>query len=401
MSKPKRRTLLKVAILLPAALLLFAAGVAVGHGSWSINNLDPTSSNEALPTKLNYSQVSQLYELLKQDFDGQLKEDALLDGLKDGLVKAAGDPYTDYLNPDEAKDFKEALSGSFSGIGAELGATSNGNITIIAPLDGSPADKAGLKSEDIIAGIDGRSTQGLSVEEAVRKIRGEIGTTVKLTIIRNNQPPFELTLTRSQIIIPSIKSQVDGQIGYIKINQFSEDTAQQAYQIAETFKDKNVKAILLDLRGNPGGFLNGAVDVASLWLEKDKTIVSERRAGQTLKTFRAGGQSALKGLPTVVLIDRGSASASEIVAGALHDHKAAILVGQKSFGKGSIQQVEELAGGGELKVTIARWYTPAGKNIDKQGIKPDIEVKITEDDQKANRDPQKDQAYQLLQQKIQ
>jgi carboxyl-terminal processing protease len=324
----------------------------------------------------------------------------LINGAKQGLVAATGDPYTEYFDPTAAKDFNNQLAGSITGIGAELGTDSDNNIVIVSPLSGYPAEKAGLKPKDIIAAVDNQSTQGMSVDSVVRKIRGKEGTKVNLTVVRGNQKPFEVTITRQKITVPSVKYQEDGNIGYLRISQFNGDTVNLAQKAAQEFKAKGVKGVVLDLRSDPGGYLNAAVGVSSLWLDKGKTIVQERRGGQVVSTQTATGGNILAGLPTIVLIDGGSASASEITAGALRDNGAAQLVGVKSFGKGSVQQVENFPDGSELKVTVARWFTPRGKNIDKQGINPDVSVSISDQDIAAGTDPQKDKAYSLLQAKF-
>ncbi|MDO8591442.1 MAG: S41 family peptidase [bacterium] len=395
----KHWTLLKILTTLALTVLVFGGGVAVGRGDVRLRGLS-LSKTSSSATSLDYSSVDQLYGLLKNDFDGQLDSAKLLDGLKIGLVNAADDPYTAYFNPTDAQTFNEELTGSFTGIGAELGTDSNNNIVVVSPLSGYPAEKAGLKPKDIILAIDGQSTAGVGVYKVVHKIRGTAGVAVKLTIQRGSDKPFDVSITREQITIPSVKSSVDGAIGYLKISQFTSDTTKLTQGVAADFKTRGVKAVILDLRGNPGGYLNTAVDVSSLWLDKGKTVVSERRGDQTLSTDYASGGNLFNGLPTVVLLDSGSASASEITAGALRDNGVATIVGEKSFGKGSVQQVETLPNGGELKVTIARWYTPAGKNIDKQGITPDVTVTMSNADVAAGKDPQKDRAVQILQAKI-
>lgn len=380
-------------------VLVFGAGVAVGRGNISINHLSLAKAAKT-SSALDYSSVNQIYGLLQQDFDGNLDKNTLIDGLKHGLVSASGDPYTMYFNPKEAKDFNNQLSGTIIGIGAELGTDNENNIVVVSPLSGYPAETAGLKPKDIIAGIDGKSTSGMRVDQAVTKIRGTAGTNVTLTIVRGNQKPFDVTITRQKITVPSVKWQVDGNIGYIKISQFSDDTDELAAKAVKDFQDKHIKGVVLDLRGDPGGYLNTAVDISSLWLDQGQTVVSERRGSTVIDSLSATGNNPLHGLPTVVLIDGGSASASEITAGALKDNGVATLVGQKSFGKGSVQQVEHLADGSEVKITIARWYRPNGKNIDKQGINPDVAVSISDIDAKAGKDPQKDKAYDMLRQKL-
>ncbi len=394
----RRWSFKKIIASLVLVAVIFGTGMAVGRGNiriWESKQISGTSSSP-----LDYSSVDSVYSILKNDFDGNLDQKKLTDGLKTGLVNAAGDPYTEYFNTTDAKTFNNALSGTITGIGAELGTNDQNNIVIVSPLSGYPAAKAGLKPKDIIAAVDTKITQGMSVDAVVSKIRGQAGTKVTLTVVRGSDKPFDVTITREKITIPSVKYQEDGDIGYLKISQFSNDTVELATKAAQEFKAKNVKAVVLDLRGDPGGYLNGAVSVSSLWLDKGKTVVSERRGTTVVSTEYASGGNLLKGLPTVVLIDAGSASASEITAGALHDNGIAQLIGEKSFGKGSVQQVENLPDGSELKITIARWYTPNGKNIDKQGITPDVTVSNSDADIQAGKDSQKDKAYELLQAKF-
>ena len=391
-----RRTwpLKKIGLTMVAVALIFGAGVVVGRD----NPKSHLSGSEAL----DYSSVDQVYNLLKKDFDGNLNQTDLINGAKTGLVNAAGDPYTEFFNPSQAKDFNNELAGSITGIGAELGTDDSGNIVIVSPLSGYPADKAGLKPKDIVSAINGTSTSGMSVDEAVSKIRGIPGTKVTLTIVRGAAAAFDISITRQKITLPSVQWHEDGAIGYLDISQFTSDTSSLAQTAAKEFKSKGVKGVVLDLRNDPGGYLSAAVNVSSLWLKQGSTVVSERRGSTIVGTEYAAGGNVLAGFPTVVLINGGSASASEITAGALRDNGIATLVGDKSFGKGSVQQVESLPDGSELKVTIARWYTPAGKNIDKQGITPDIKVADpTADQAKASQDPQKDEAYSLVQSKIQ
>lgn len=399
--RPKRlRSVFRTLLIIMGAGVFFGAGLAVGRGDINIAGLSQGRGPLANST-FDYSSVDRLYRVLRNDFDGSLDKTQLLDGIKSGLVGATGDPYTEYFNLKEAKEFNQALSGSFTGIGAELGSDEDGNIVIVSPLNGYPAEKAGLKPKDIIAGVDGQTTSGMRVDVVVRKIRGPADTKVTLTIVRGNERPFDVTVTRVQIKVSSVEYQIDGNIGYLKISQFTDDTVGLVKKAAKDFKGRAIKGIVLDLRSNPGGYLDGSVDIASMWLDKGKTVVTERRGSTVLSTKRSNGSGEFKGLPTVALIDAGSASAAEIVAGALRDNNLATLVGLKSFGKGSVQQVVNLPDGSELKITIARWYTPAGKNIDKQGIEPDVKIEISDADLNAERDPQKDKAYEILRSKIQ
>ncbi len=331
---------------------------------------------------------------MKSKFDGKLDNQKLQDGLQRGLVDAAGDPYTTFLSAKDAAEFDSDLNGTFSGIGAELGKKDE-KLVVMAPLEGSPAKKAGVRAGDIIAKIGDNVTTSISIDQAVNKIRGEAGTDIKLTLIRNDAP-IELNITRANITVPSVKSEMlDGNIGYIQLARFSDDTAELATKAAQDFKSKNVKGIILDVRNNGGGLLTTAVDVSSLWLNNE-IVVIEKEGGKTTSQLRSGNNPILEGIPTKVLINEGSASASEILAGALHDNGAAELIGTQSFGKGSVQELIDLPGGGKLKVTVARWYTPNDKNIDKEGIAPGVKVELTPDDFNANRDPQKDKALELL-----
>ena len=385
--------------LLVFGIAVFWLGLSVGQGKivFGRDAILRKPVTKGMPEDLDYKAVEQVYDSLRANYDGQLDSTKLLDGLKEGLAKSTGDPYTQYFNPKAAKDFKEQLTGTFTGIGAELSKdTTNNVIVVVSPIAGFPADKAGLRPKDVIAEIDGKSAYDMSIADAVSKIRGEKGTTVKLKVIRVNKQQIDLSIVRDEITIPSVTSKVlDGNIGYIKIVRFSEDTATLTTETAAKFKEQNVKGVVLDLRSDPGGLLDAAVAVSSLWLN-NQTVLTERRGGEVIRTYTSTGIPTLKGIPTIVLIDAGSASASEITAGALRDNKAATLVGVKSFGKGSVQQIVNFNDDSFLKVTIARWYTPDGKNIDKEGINPDKEVKRTDDDYKTGNDPQLDYATAQL-----
>ncbi len=394
--KPQnRRSFVRLASFFLAGLLIFVLGIGVGSGKLGFGQ---SSANKDLPADLDYSSVEDLYDSLKKNYDGELDAETLLDGVKAGLAGAAGDPYTVYLNSEEAQQFQEQLSGTFSGIGAELGQDEQDNLIVVSPIDGFPAQKAGLRPQDIITNINGESTVGMTIDQAVSKIRGPKDTEVELKIVRDKKEDITLKIVRADITIPSVKtSMLDGNIGYIQISQFGEDTTALVQAAAKDFKQKDVKGIVLDLRGNPGGLLDSSVDVASLWLPAGDTILQQKRGDKVIATSKATGNDLLRGIPTVVLTNEGSASASEIVAGALKDHGAAKLIGVKTYGKGSVQELKKFMGGSELKVTVARWYTPDGQNIDKTGISPDTEIKMTDEDYKANRDPQKDAALEFLQ----
>lgn len=388
------KTALNVAIL----LVIFGVGVGVGNGkiTWGPGALYRKPVNKE-QSSLNFAGVEEVYGLLRQSFDGQLDATKLEDGLKAGLVKAAGDPYTEYLNPQENKEFNEQLTGSFEGIGAELSKDQQ-SIVIVSPIAGFPAEKAGIKPKDVISKIDGQTAYDISTSEAVKRIRGQKGTKVKLEVIRDGKV-LNFEIERDQINIPSVKSEITANnIGIITVSRFGEDTVSLMNSTAKDMKDKGVKGIVLDLRGNPGGLLDSAVGMSSLWLPKGQTVLQEKRDNQLIKTYTANGNNILAGVPTVVLIDEGSASASEITAGALRDNGVATIIGQKSYGKGSVQELRKLSNGGVLKVTIARWFTPKGVNIDKEGIQPDKKVELSEKDAQAKNDTQKNAALEKLKQ---
>lgn len=376
------------------AAVLIATSFVIGNRFTTVGDYFfapyTNKGNQALSQNLDFNETEKVYDLLKSKYDGKLDIQKLQDGLNQGLVNAAGDPYTTYLTEKEAAEFESDLNGTFSGIGAELGKR-NDKLIVIAPVEGSPAKAKGMQAGDVISKINDEETINMSVDLAVNKIRGEAGTDVKLGLVRGDKF-LEVTITRAKITVPSVKSEIlEGNIGYLQITRFSDDTARLASAAAQDFKAKNVKGVVLDVRNNGGGLLQSAVDVASLWLDR-KVVVQEKQGKKTTSSLKSGNNPILRNVPTTILINEGSASASEILAGALHDHKAAQLLGKRTFGKGSVQELLDLPNGGKLKVTVARWYTPNGKNIDKEGIQPDTDVDLTNDDLNANRDPQKDRA---------
>lgn len=393
--KNKSKKIKNIVIVSLLTVGVFSIGWLTGSGKIQIKSYNPVSQNESLPEELDLSSVQTIYKSIRQNFDGELNETELLDGIKEGLAKATGDPYTEYFNPDAADEFQGEIDGTFEGIGAELGKDADDNIIVVSPIAGYPAEEAGLMPKDIIAGIDDESAHDLTISEAVDKIRGEEGTDVKLTIVRDGKS-MEISITRTKINIPSVEYEIKDNIGILTITRFGSDTVGLAKQAAEEFKAANVNGVVLDLRGNPGGYLEAAVDISSIWLDKGTEVLSEKRENVVIDKIEARGTAVLKGVNTVVLINAGSASASEIVAGALKDNNAATLIGTQSFGKGSVQQPISLKDGGLLKITIARWYTPAGNNIDEEGISPDKEVTLSAEDIQADRDPQMDAAITEL-----
>ena len=342
---------------------------------------------------IDLSSVQKTYQELIANYDGKLDTQKLIYGANRGLVEAAGDPHTAYMDPDETKEFDKSLSGQIGGgIGAEIGLRNN-KPTIIKPLENSPAQKAGIKAGEAIVKVNDEASSDWSVEKVVSKIRGEVGTSVKLTLLSGGQMR-EVSVVRQNIVSPAVESEIDGEIGILKVNRFGDDTVSLARKYASEFVEKGVKKVILDLRNNPGGTVGAAQGLLGIWLD-NQIAMTERRGSEIVKTLRTTGTPILGNMKTVVLINGNSASASEITAGALREYGKATLVGQKSYGKGSVQIVLGLPGGSQMKVTEARWYTPKGKNIDKTGIEPDVKVDLSSDDVNNNLDPQMDKAKSL------
>ena len=342
---------------------------------------------------IDLSSVQKTYQELIANYDGKLDTQKLIYGANRGLVEAAGDPHTAYMDPDETKEFDKSLSGQIGGgIGAEIGLRNN-KPTIIKPLENSPAQKAGIKAGEAIVKVNDEASSDWSVEKVVSKIRGEVGTSVKLTLLSGDQMR-EVSVVRQNIVSPAVESEIDGEIGILKVNRFGDDTVSLSRKYASEFVEKGVKKVILDLRNNPGGTVGAAQGLLGIWLD-NQIAMTERRGSEIVKTLRTTGTPILGNMKTVVLINGNSASASEITAGALREYGKATLVGQKSYGKGSVQIVLGLPGGSQMKVTEARWYTPKGKNIDKTGIEPDVKIDLSSDDINNNVDPQMDKAKSL------
>lgn len=342
---------------------------------------------------IDLSSVQETYQQLAANYDGKLDTQKLIYGASRGLVAAVGDKHTSYMDPEESEEFKKSLSGNIGGgIGAEIGLRNN-KPTIIKPLNDSPAQKAGIKAGEIIMKVNGEEAANWSVDKVVDKIRGEIGTSVKLTL-QNGQQVREVSVVRQNITAPAVESRINGKTGILTVSRFNDDTVSAARKATREFIDRGVTKVIVDLRNNPGGTVDSAQGLLGLWLN-DQVVLTERRGSETVKTLNSTGSPILENMQTVVLINENSASASEITAGALRDYGKAKLVGKKSYGKGSVQVVLDLSSGSQLKVTEARWYTPKGKNIDKEGIKPDVEVELTADDVKNDKDPQLEKAESL------
>lgn len=358
------------------------------------------SSNKSISSNLETTGLQKVYDFLKKEYlypdKINNKSESELGAIK-GMVDSLDDPYTVYFSKEEYSDFKESLEGQFQGIGAEIGLREE-QLIIVSPIEGTPASKAGLLPGDAIITINDESTFGITVEKAVTKIRGEKGTEVKLGIARKGQAGVqEFKIIRDIIDVPNIEVEEKDGIGIVSISQFQLETPAELDQAITKLTDKGINSIILDLRNNPGGYLQAAVGVTELFTPKGSVAVIEKgkdnKVTEELKTKKIPKYENIK---LVVLVNQGSASASEIVAGALRDLKQIKLVGQQTFGKGVVQSTEEFKDGSVLKYTIAEWFTPSGKAINKEGIKPDFEVKLNADDIKAKIDPQLDKAIEIL-----
>lgn len=384
----------RISIFAVAAFIIFGGGFYFGQVQASTTGgINVTKTQE-----IDFNEYWKVWGLVKGSYvDKQtISDEDLFYGSIKGMVNALGDPYTVFMSPKESQEFSDDLAGTFEGIGAEVGIR-DGVVTVISPLDDMPAKAAGIMAGDKIYEINGEATTDYTVEQAVKKIRGEKGTNVILTIFRQGlKEPKKITITRGTIIIKSVKGELrkDG-LYMLRISSFGDDTERLFNQEVEKIIKLKPKGIILDLRNNPGGYLNGAVKISSEWVDNGPVVI-EKYDENNVQNYMPEGVARLKNFPTVVLINGGSASAAEIVAGALKDHEKAVLVGEKSYGKGSVQNLIPLDGGASLKVTIAKWLTPSGESIDKQGIKPSTEVKMTFQDVEKNLDPQMDKAASLL-----
>ena len=359
------------------------------------------------PSDTDFSLFWKVYNDLQDKYvdKGKLDTDKILYGAITGMVNSAGDPYTVFFEPSTSKKFQEEISGSFGGVGIEIGKR-NDILTVIAPIKDTPAYKAGIKAGDKIVKIDAKPTADLSIEEAVNMIRGKKGTKVVLTI--QNSATKDIELVRDTIKVPTIEWKLvekDGKnIAYMQIFSFNQTVDSEFRKASEEILKSKADSVVLDLRNNPGGLLDSAINLAGWFLDKGKVVVAEEFGDKTRNEFRSDGNGALKSYPVVILINGGSASASEILAGALHDNRKVKLVGVKTFGKGSVQQLEKYNDGSSLKVTVAKWLTPAGISISETGIEPDVKVELDTKEIEAgnieigtpDKDPQLDKALDLL-----
>lgn len=377
--------------------LLLNESSAIVTGTATIRNLQ-SEKPAYLHRDVDFGVYWEAFELVKERFidSENVLDTELFYGSLSGMVRALGDPHTEFLDPKITKEFNQELGGSIQGIGAEISIKQD-VLTVISPLPGTPAEEAGLQSGDIILAIDGVETFNMTLDAAVYRIRGKKGTEVVLEVFSpGDEDSREVTIRRDEIDIISVEwDVVHDNIAYIELRYFNQDTKVQFDKIAKQVLATDPDAIILDVRNNPGGFLGVAVDVASYWVE-DKPVVYERFGDGDISTYQARDIALFKDIKTVVLVNEGSASASEIVAGALQDYELATIIGETTFGKGSVQELHELSDGSTVKVTIAEWLTPHRQVIRDVGITPDVVVELTREEYDNDLDPQLDSAIEFL-----
>ncbi len=399
----------KFSVLLVCFFLIFGAfslGTYVGQSQAATNSFSTIKNRElGKPGDVDFSLFWKAWNILDEKYvathgtsTAAVTNEDRVYGAIQGMTESLGDPYTVFFPPEEAKAFEEEISGNFEGVGMEVGLKVN-ILTVIAPLKGTPAERSGILAGDKILKINDTITVGMSTDEAIKLIRGKKGTIVTFTVVRNSGDPFEIKVTRDVINVPTIatKKLEDG-IFLIQLYSFTGDSPNLFRNALREFMLSKSDKLILDLRGNPGGYLNAAVDMASWFLPRGAVIVREDYGnGQEEDVAKSKGYDIFTDkLKFVILIDGGSASASEILAGALHEYDKATLVGEKSYGKGSVQELIPITAGTSLKVTVARWLTPKGVSISDNGIAPDVVVPVSEDDIKNKRDPQLKKAIELI-----
>lgn len=410
-AKPRRPLGKKALLALCFVLVLaagFAGGVTVGATTgtrvFSGIPLLGDGLNASADPSLDFTDFWKVYNVLNARFvqthgtSTPPTKEQLVEGAIQGMTAVYGDPYTVFFPPQESKAFQEQITGNFDGIGAEIGLNKDNILTVIAPLKGSPAEKAGLLAGDLITQIGEKSTEGISVDEAVKQIRGPKGTVVKFKVYRN-QKLIDISVTRDTVEIPEIKNTYDAATGIytIALYTFTANSGETFDKALQDMQKTGAKKLIIDLRGDPGGYLDAAVSMASHFLPSGSVVVTEDYKGkaENIEHKSTGSGGVPNDLKVAILIDQGSASASEILSGALQDNHVATLIGTRSFGKGSVQELVKI-GKASLKVTVARWLTPSGRSISVAGLTPDIKADRTQDDVTAGKDPQMARAIEFL-----
>lgn len=371
-------------------------GVIIGGNwqHWFLGYAPYFGINSNIGSSVNWSSLDEVYNKLASSYNGDISVQDMIEGAKKGMVEALGDEYTVYMNTAESADFYDDLHGNVgSGIGVEMGLR-DGYVRVLRTLPDNPARKAGILAGDIFYKVNGEEVYDLTVDEIAKKVRGEDGSEVTVTVVRDGE---EKTFTMKREHINNVSAYVDydGSTAIIAITRFDNNTGNEVREFAKEFASKGVKKVILDLRGNGGGYVSAAQDLLGLWIDGEKVLEQKSKHFGNIVTSTDSGKAILKDMKTVVLVDGSTASAAEIVAGALQDYKKATIVGETTYGKGVVQNLYDLSGGTVLKVTTAEWYTPLDRNINEAGITPDIEVGRTFEDINAMRDPQMKKAKEL------
>ncbi len=399
-------------------ILTLAIGVGSGiiyegkHLSQKNSNKNQILVNrfENEPDGIDFGLFWDVWDIIQNQYvdRSDLDSQTLVYGAIEGLLGSLDDPYTVFFPPKENEAFNESIKGEFAGVGIEIGIRQK-NLTVISPIQGTPGEQAGIRALDTITAIDGKSTDGIALHEAVEQIRGKRGTNVVLTIYRKSfDSPKDFTIARDTIKIPAARLTIldnekynigpEEKIGHLQIFTFNQNVDKEFKEAADKATDRGVTRLILDLRNNPGGLLDSSINIASYFIDPDNDVVIERFGNGSENIFKSTRNGQLKDMKLIILINGGSASASEILAGALRDQKNVVIVGEQSFGKGSVQQVNDLKGKTSIKVTIAKWLTPNGISINENGLAPDLEIERTVDDINNNLDPQLDKAVELIKQ---
>lgn len=355
---------------------LSAATLALGVIAWSVPALAVDAKKNDEETYRLLSLFGDVFERVRAEYVEPPSEEEMIEAAITGML-AALDPHSSYLNAKNYQEMQVNTRGEFGGLGIQV-TMEAGFVKVISPIDDTPAFRAGIESGDIITHLDGESVQGLTLAQAVDKMRGKVGSDIRITVVREGREPFDVTITRSVIKITSVRSHTEGKVGYVRITSFNEQTDKGLDRAIKKLKDeigKDIQGYVLDLRNNPGGLLDQAIAVSDAFLDRGEIVSTRSRKPEDTQRFNAREGDLAEGLPVVVLINGGSASASEIVAGALQDHRRVVLLGTKSFGKGSVQTIMPLSGSGAMRLTTARYYTPSGRSIQAKGVEPDIVVK--------------------------
>jgi len=382
----------KTGLVIISILVMFFVGYFFGYmgGSGSIGNLSSVNS-------LNFRILNEAAGKIQNNYVGKYQKDNLLYGALEGMVSGLGDPYSGIIRAEDIENFYQTIEGEFEGIGIEIG-EKNGKILVIAPISGYPADKKGILAGDEILEVDQKNIQNFNLDDIVGMIRGKAGTEVNLKIYRNKtNQTLDFKVVREKIKIKSVSFEVKNKIAYIRIIQFDSDTTKAMTETAEKLKGEKLKGIILDLRDNPGGYLDAAIATSKLFLAKNQTVMYEKKQDGKLRVYKNDADGTLKDFPLVILQNQGSASASEIVTAAIRENRDDVeVLGTQSFGKGLVQEILSLSDKSLLRLSTAFWLTPKKRNLNEKGFTPDIKLDLSENDLKTGNDIQKNQAEKIL-----